>query len=85
MLVLSRKINESIMIGDDVELVVIGVEGDTVRLGIKAPKQVDIYRKEVYLAIKRTNEEAVQSVVDEQVIKEWFASRIKGDQQQNQT
>jgi len=72
------------MIGDDVELVVIGVEGDTVRLGIKAPKQVDIYRKEVYLAIKRTNEEAVQSVVDEQVIKEWFASRIKGDQQ-NQT
>jgi carbon storage regulator len=84
MLVLSRKINESIMIGDDVELVVIGVEGDTVRLGIKAPKQVDIYRKEVYLAIKRTNEEAVQSVVDEQVIKEWFASRIKGDQQ-NQT
>lgn len=85
MLVLSRKINESIMIGDDVELVVIGVEGDTVRLGIKAPKQVDIYRKEVYLAIKRTNEEAVQSVVDEQVIKEWFATRIKGDQQQNQT
>jgi carbon storage regulator (csrA) len=85
MLVLSRKINESIMIGDDVELVVIGVEGDTVRLGIKAPKQVDIYRKEVYLAIKRTNEEAVQSVVDEQVIKEWFASRIKGDQQHNQT
>jgi carbon storage regulator len=85
MLVLSRKINESIMIGDDVELVVIGVEGDTVRLGIKAPKQVDIYRKEVYLAIKRTNEEAVQSVVDEQVIKEWFATRIKGDQQHNQT
>jgi len=53
MLVLSRVKNESIMIGDDVEIVVIDVRGDKVRLGITAPKAVSVHRKEIYEAIKR--------------------------------
>lgn len=63
MLVLSRKSGESIMIGDEIELVVLGAEGDTVKLGIRAPKQIEIYRKEVYLAIRESNQEASQSIV----------------------
>lgn len=55
MLVLTRKKGESIMIGDQIELIVLGTEGDTVKLGLKAPKQVEIYRKEIYEAIKESN------------------------------
>lgn len=59
MLVLSRKKGESIVIGHDIELVVLGTEGDTVRLGIKAPRSVEVYRKEIYEAIQESNREAV--------------------------
>ena len=48
MLALSRKVNESIMIGDNIEVVVVDVRGDKVRLGIRAPDDVPIHRKEVY-------------------------------------
>lgn len=51
MLVLSRKINEAIQIGTDIEVKVIAVEGDQVKLGIEAPKHIDIHRKEIYLTI----------------------------------
>ena len=52
MLVLTRRSNQSIMIGDDVELTVLGVSGEKVRLGITAPDDVAIFRKEVYLRIE---------------------------------
>jgi carbon storage regulator len=52
MLVLTRKPNQSIMIGDDVEISVLSVSGDKVRLGITAPKEVPIFRTEVYLNIR---------------------------------
>ena len=52
MLVLSRQRDESIMIGDDVEIVIIDVRGDKVRLGITAPKEIPVHRKEVYETIK---------------------------------
>ena len=52
MLVLTRKTNQSIMIGDDVEVTVLAVSRDKIRLGITAPKDVPVYRKEVYLSIK---------------------------------
>ena len=52
MLVLTRKTNQSIMIGDDVEVSVLAVSRDKIRLGISAPKDVPVFRKEVYLAIK---------------------------------
>jgi carbon storage regulator len=51
MLVLSRQKNESIMIGDTVEITVVDVRGDKVRLGINAPKEIPVHRKEVYHAI----------------------------------
>lgn len=58
MLVLTRKKGESLLVGDDIEVIVLGSEGDTVKLGIRAPKQVSIFRKEVYLAIQESNREA---------------------------
>ena len=58
MLVLSRKKGESIIIQDQIELPVLSVEGDTVKIGISAPKHVDIFRKEVYLSIQETNRES---------------------------
>ncbi|MFD1451108.1 MULTISPECIES: carbon storage regulator CsrA [Oceanobacillus] len=60
MLVLSRKRNESIQIGDDIEIEVIAIEGDQVKLGIRAPKSVDIYRQEIYVDIKNQNNQAAQ-------------------------
>ncbi|MDX6554458.1 MAG: carbon storage regulator [Miltoncostaeaceae bacterium] len=51
MLVLTRKTNQSIMIGDDVEVSVLSVLGEKVRLGIQAPREVPVFRKEVYLEI----------------------------------
>lgn len=54
MLVLSRKKNESIVINNDITIVVVEVRGDKVRLGIEAPKEVSVHRREVYDAIKRT-------------------------------
>ena len=58
MLVLSRQIDETIMIGDDIEITLVDIRGDKVRIGIKAPASVPVHRKEVYLAIKAANEEA---------------------------
>jgi len=58
MLVLSRQRDETIMIGDDVEITVVDIRGDKVRLGITAPTHVPVHRKEVYDAIKRENREA---------------------------
>jgi len=57
MLVLSRKENESIVIGDDVFVVVVQIRRDKVRLGIEAPKEVTVHRREVYEAIKRSEEQ----------------------------
>ena len=53
MLVLSRQRDESIMIGDDVEIVIVDIRGDKVRLGITAPTEIPVHRKEVYETIKR--------------------------------
>jgi len=59
MLVLTRKKNQSIQIGEDIEIKVLAVEGDQVKLGISAPKSVDIHRKEIYLDIQKQNNEAM--------------------------
>ncbi|NLM20937.1 MAG: carbon storage regulator CsrA [Peptococcaceae bacterium] len=60
MLVLSRKVNERIKINDDIEIVVVSVAGDVVRIGIEAPKDVKILRSEVYEEISRQNREAAE-------------------------
>ena len=53
MLVLTRKSNQSIMIGDDIEVSVLAIMGEKVRIGIEAPRSVPVFRKEVYLEIRR--------------------------------
>lgn len=61
MLVLTRKPNESIIIGNDIEITVLAIEGEQIKLGINAPKNVDIHRKEVYLSIQKENNEATKT------------------------
>ena len=60
MLVLSRKKNESIVINNDISIVVVEIRGDKVRLGVEAPKEVPVHRREVYEAIKRSEMEQSQ-------------------------
>ena len=60
MLVLSRQRDESIIIGDNIEVTVVDIRGDKVRLGITAPKDISVHRKEVYEAIRRENQQAAQ-------------------------
>lgn len=61
MLALSRKKEEAIVINNDIEVVVLEIKGDQVKLGISAPKSVPIYRKEVYLQIQESNKESVNA------------------------
>lgn len=63
MLVLTRKLKEAIQIGDDIEITVLAIQGDQVKLGIHAPKHIDIHRKEVYLAIQTENSAASHASV----------------------
>lgn len=62
MLALARKVNESIMLGSDIEITLLEIKGDQVKLGINAPKSVPIYRKEIYLQIQEENKQATQEV-----------------------
>ena len=55
MLVLGRKLNQSIMIGNEIEVAVIDIKGDQVKLGIRAPKSISVYRKELYIEIQEEN------------------------------
>ncbi|XKE94938.1 carbon storage regulator CsrA [Metaplanococcus flavidus] len=64
MLVLGRKKGESIIIDDQIEIIVTSVEGETVKLGIEAPKHITIHRKEVYLEIQEENKKAMSNVID---------------------
>lgn len=72
MLALSRKINESIIIDNNIEITILEVKGDQVKIGISAPKSVPIYRKEIYLQIKDANKEAAETSVSDDVLKKLF-------------
>ncbi len=61
MLILSRKINEKIMIGEDISLTIIEIRGDQVKVGVEAPKSVKVFRQEVYDAIQNENKAAAIS------------------------
>ena len=61
MLILSRKINEKIMIGDEISVSIIEIRGDQVRIGVDAPKTVKVFRQEVFDAIRAENKAAAQS------------------------
>ncbi len=60
MLVLTRKTKEAIRIGEEIEISILGIEGDQVKIGISAPKSVEIHRKEIYDAIQSQNNEAAK-------------------------
>ncbi len=70
MLALSRKMNESIMLGNDIEVTILEIKGDQVKVGIRAPKSVSIYRKEIYLQIQQSNKEAVEESTSVDIIKQ---------------
>ena len=72
MLALSRKMNESIMIGHDIEITVLEIKGEQVKLGINAPKSVPLYRKEIYVQIQEANKEAVSAAASPDVLKNMF-------------
>ncbi|RME89574.1 MAG: carbon storage regulator [Candidatus Hydrogenedentota bacterium] len=67
MLVLARKLNESIVIGENVEIVVIEIKGDQVKLGIKAPRDIPVYRGEIFEEIQKENLEAAKTLPPENV------------------
>lgn len=81
MLVLARRLNESIMIGDEIEVVVIDIKGDQVKLGIKAPKKITVHRKEIYQEIQQENIAAMSSKVDPEKLRNLsdFFKKEKGD------
>lgn len=62
MLALSRKQGESIMVGSDIELTILEVKGEQVKIGISAPKNIPVYRKEIYLQIQETNRETAANI-----------------------
>ena len=64
MLILTRRVGETLMIGDDVTVTVLGVKGNQVRIGVNAPKHVSVHREEIYERIKKEQEES--SLIDDE-------------------
>jgi carbon storage regulator len=81
MLVLSRQRDETIMIGDDIEITIVDIRGEKVRLGINAPAHVPVHRKEVYEAMKRENQAAAAAGQAPKHV-ESLARRKHGDEPQ---
>lgn len=77
MLALARKINQSIVIGNDIEITLLEIKGDQIKLGINAPKSIPIYRKEIYNQIQEENKKAAQANVDINSLKNLFTVNIK--------
>lgn len=61
MLALSRKKNEALVINNNIEITILEIKGDQVKIGVSAPKEIPVYRKEVYVQIQKENEEAMNS------------------------
>ena len=76
MLALARKVNESIVIGNNIEITILEVKGDQIKIGVDAPKSVPIYRKELYLQIQEENKKAGGNV-DINALKNLFPNKSK--------
>ncbi|MCI5919969.1 MAG: carbon storage regulator CsrA [Roseburia sp.] len=72
MLALTRKKGESLVINNNIEITVLEIRGDQIKIGISAPKEVPIYRKEVYVQIQKENEEAMKNLADPETLKNLF-------------
>ena len=72
MLAVARKSNEAIMIGNDIEISILEIRGDQVKIGINAPKNVPIFRKEIFLQIEEENKQAIAQEQSPEAIKELF-------------
>lgn len=70
MLALSRKLNESIIVGNDIEITILEVKGEQVKVGVNAPKSVPVYRKELYVQIQESNKEAANTGSNPEILKE---------------
>lgn len=77
MLVLTRKTNESIIIGDEVKVTVVEVKGEQVKLGISAPKRISVHREEVYLEIQKENQKAAEAGVGIEVLNDMWREKTK--------
>ena len=75
MLALARKINQSIMIGSDIEITLLEIKGDQVKIVINAPKSVPIYRKEIYMQIQDENKKASEGEIDVEVLNKLFSGK----------
>jgi carbon storage regulator len=62
MLALARRVNESIIINDNIEVTILEIKGDQIKIGVSAPKSVPVYRKEIYSQVQNSNKEAAQTV-----------------------
>ncbi len=78
MLVLARKTNESIIINDSIEIVILDVKGDQIKIGINAPRSIKIYRKEVYDEIEKQNIAATSNDINLNKLDNLFAKKDKG-------
>lgn len=75
MLALARKTNQSIMIGNDIEITLLEIKGDQVKIGINAPKSVPIYRKEIYVQIQDENKKASDGEIDVEALNKLFSGK----------
>lgn len=75
MLVLTRKLNESIMVGDNVKITIVDVKGDQVKLGITAPREVAVHREEVYREIQKENQLAANAKVNLEQLSKMFGKK----------
>lgn len=68
MLILTRKLGESIKIGDAIEVKIVAIEGEQIKIGIEAPREIDIYRKEIFEAIQRENNQAASRALSPELL-----------------